>query len=165
MTISSIYYLKSISRTPVADLGSGTPLKKFLIRDYISIQSFKRIRENFFLKKNRFSGYLLLSTIATCQARLPHATQSLSIYSSIIHNHSHFVIWVKLYTDLAYRLRKFLDSENLPFNWKKSFSLWLWSRENDFFYQGAMKNHSQNQNSRNNLAFRFLCGTMLCRLL
>ena len=64
VTISSIYYLKSISRTPVADLGSGTPLKKFLIRDYISIQSFKRIRENFFLKKNRFSGYLLLSTIA-----------------------------------------------------------------------------------------------------
>ena len=65
MTISSIYDLKSISRTPVADLGSGTPLKKFLIRDYISIQSFKRIRENFFLKKNWFSGYLLLSTIAT----------------------------------------------------------------------------------------------------
>ena len=55
MTISSIYDLKSISRTPVADLGSGTPLKKFLIRDYISIESFRRIRD-FFLK-NRYSGF------------------------------------------------------------------------------------------------------------
>ena len=70
VTISSIYDLKSISRTPVADLGSETPLKKFLIRDYISIQSFKRIRENFFLKKNWFSGYLLLSTIATYNDRI-----------------------------------------------------------------------------------------------
>ena len=42
VTISSIYGLKSISRTPLADLGSGTALKKFFIRDYICEQSFKK---------------------------------------------------------------------------------------------------------------------------
>ena len=52
MTISSIYDLKSISRTPVADPGSGTPLKKNphpRLYKYTKFQ--KNPRELFFEKK------------------------------------------------------------------------------------------------------------------